>query len=76
MIYGLCSGSTDLHVIMLLLRILLAYIFFVSLGLSELEEVSVNSVTFDHLHELREGLGMLAEEWALVIWHVHRQRAE
>lgn len=59
---------------MLLLRILLTYIIFVSLGLSELEEVSVNLVIFSHLHELREGLEMLAEEWALVIWHVHRQR--
>jgi len=61
---------------MLLLRILLTYIIFVSLGLSELEEVSVNLVTFSHLHELREGLEMLAEEWALVIWHVHRQRTD
>jgi len=61
---------------MLLLRILLTYIIFVSLGLSELEEVSVNLVIFSHLHELREGLEMLAEEWALVIWHVHRQRTD
>lgn len=61
---------------MLLLRILLTYIIFVSLGLSELEEVSVNLVIFGHLHELREGLEMLAEEWALVIWHVHRQRTD
>lgn len=61
---------------MLLLRILLTYIIFVSLVLSELEEVSVNLVIFSHLHELREGLEMLAEEWALVIWHVHRQRTD
>lgn len=54
----------------------MTYIIFVSLGLSELEEVSVNLVIFSHLHELREGLEMLAEEWALVIWHVHRQRTD
>lgn len=75
--YGLCSASTDLHVVMLLFRILLAYIFFVSgtfrAGRSFCE---FSDVTFNHLRELREGLEMLAEEWALVIWHVHRQRTD